>query len=128
MFERVFYVLGEHSIIHSIPYLSLNIPAYVPHGLSPIGPSIFPPAERPLNNLFASSLLSVLIEILLLFSFSFTFPINSGTSFAINTLPVSIGKAIYIILCSSFSDTEKEEKEEHKIMYIALPIDTGNVL
>ena len=36
-------------MIHSIPYLSRNIPAYEPHGLSPIGPSTSPPAERPVN-------------------------------------------------------------------------------
>lgn len=37
------------SIIHSMPYLSLNIPKYVPHGLSPIIASICPPIESPLN-------------------------------------------------------------------------------
>ena len=44
-------------------------------------------------------------QILLLFSFSFVFPIISGTSFAINTLFLPMGKAICIILFSSFSDT-----------------------
>lgn len=53
MFERIFYLSGENSIIHSMPYLSLNIPAYKPHGLSPIGPSTSPPLERPVNNLSA---------------------------------------------------------------------------
>jgi hypothetical protein len=48
--DKKFHLLGENSTSHSIPYLSLNIPAYVPQGLSPIGPSIFPPSEKPLNN------------------------------------------------------------------------------
>src|SRR6476620_5580585 len=96
---------GSNSTIHSIPYLSLKQPKYEPQGLSPIGPSICPPTESPLNNLSASSLLSALITILLLFSFSFVFPIISGTSLAINILLLPIGKAICIILFSSFSAT-----------------------
>src|SRR5215212_3910762 len=93
----------SNSTIHSIPYLSLKQPKYLPQGLSPIGPSICPPTESPLNNLSASSLLSAIITILLLFSFSFVLPIISGTSFAISILLLPIGKAICIILFSSFS-------------------------
>src|SRR5687767_3448105 len=95
----------SNSTIHSIPYLSLKQPKYEPQGLSPIGPSICPATESPLNNLSASSLLSAIITILLLFSFSFVFPILSGTSFAINILLLPIGKAICIILFSSFFAT-----------------------
>src|SRR5215813_11304432 len=84
-------LFGSKSTIHSIPYLSLNIPKYVPHGLSEIGNSTWPPSERPLNNLSASSLLSAVITILLLFSFSFVLPITSGTSFAISILLLPIG-------------------------------------
>src|SRR6266404_5461335 len=103
--KRFYYFFGSKSTIHSIPYLSLKQPKYEPQGLSPIGPSICPPTESPLNNLSASSLLSALITILLLFSFSFVLPIISGTSFAINILLLPIGKAICIILFSSFSAT-----------------------
>ena len=47
---------------------------YVPQGLSESGISISPPSESPLNNLSASSRLSALIDILDLFSCSFTRP------------------------------------------------------
>ena len=53
-----------------MPYLSLNMPKYEPHGLSDIGNSTVPQAQSPLNILSASSLLSVLMAILLRFSFS----------------------------------------------------------
>ena len=69
--------------------------------LSDIGNSICPPAERPLKSLSASSLLSALITILLLFSFSFVRPIISGTSLAIKIL-LPIGKAMCIILFASW--------------------------
>src|SRR5665213_3042555 len=90
------YTFGSNSTIHSIPYLSLNIPAYVPQGLSPMGPSTSPPADNPLNIWSASSLLSALTTILDLFSLSFTRPMNSGTSLAINTLCFPIGNAMVI--------------------------------
>jgi hypothetical protein len=54
--------------------MSLKQPNYEPQGPSPIGPSICPSPESPLNNLSASSLLAAPIIILLLFSFSFAFP------------------------------------------------------
>ena len=44
---------GSNSTIHSIPYLSLKQPKYEPQGLSPIGPSICPPTESPLNGTLA---------------------------------------------------------------------------
>lgn len=56
--SRAAYLLGSNSITHSIPYLSLNMPKYAPQGLSPIGASICPPKESPLNIFSASSLLS----------------------------------------------------------------------
>ena len=43
-FSYKLYLLGLYSIIHSIPYVSRNIPKYVPHGLLPIGASSCPPA------------------------------------------------------------------------------------
>jgi hypothetical protein len=46
------------------------MPKYEPHGLSDIGNSTVPQAQSPLNILSASSLLSVLMAILLRFSFS----------------------------------------------------------
>src|SRR4029079_8439010 len=93
---------ASNSTTHSMPYLSRNMPKYVPHGLSAIGISAVPPVESPLKILSASSLLSVRIAILLLFSFSLTFPINSGTSLPINTFSVPMGNAMYMILFSSF--------------------------
>src|SRR6185312_9610172 len=71
--------LRVNSTVHSIPYLSLNIAKQVPQGLSAIGISTVPPAESPLKILSASSLLSVVIAIFDLFSFSFTRPMLSGT-------------------------------------------------
>src|SRR5258708_19645452 len=93
---------GSNSTIHSIPYLSLNIPAYEPQGLSPMGPSTFPPADSPLNILSASSRLSALTDILDLFSSSFTRPINSGTSLSFITLFLPILKPMYILFLPSF--------------------------
>ena len=61
-----------------------------------------PPTERPLNNFSASSQLSALMEILDLFSFSFTRPKLAGTSLAIKRF-LPIGKVISIILFASLS-------------------------
>ena len=65
------FVLG---VIVYHPFNTVFVPEHpqvrTPGGCPPIGISTCPPAESPLNNLSASSLLSALmIEILLLFSF-----------------------------------------------------------
>jgi hypothetical protein len=69
-----------------------------------MGISILPPEERPVNNLSASSRLSVLRDILDLFSFSFTFPMLVGTSLAIRMF-LPMGKAMCIIKFASSSTT-----------------------
>ncbi len=79
-FSVCIFCFGSKSTIHSIPNLSLNIPKYDPQGLSSIGISICPPCESPLNSLSASSLLSALIEILLLVSFRLCVPNAAGVS------------------------------------------------
>jgi hypothetical protein len=63
------------------------------------------PAERLVKIASASSLLSTLTKILLRFSCSFTVPKTDGTSFAISTFSVPIGRAMSMIFSASSSDT-----------------------
>ena len=74
---------GSNSTIHSMPYLSLNIPVGVPGSLSPIGPSRSPTADSSLNTCSVSPRRSASMAIFDQFSFSF---VLSRTSFAITEL------------------------------------------
>ena len=97
-----------------MPYLSLNIPPYEPLGLSPIEPSIAPPADSSLYTLSASSRLYVLTAIFDLFSFSFVLPMISGTSLAINTLFFPTGREMCIIFSIYiYSSLEMDTKMMH---------------